>query len=300
MSTKPTSAFCSAFSSATAAVALQVVRHPAIAKRISSAAATLIASMALAMTAAPQHAQAQSTNQVKRTAIDALAGIAGAAIGNQIGGGSGKKAATVAGAAAGVWAAEVMQEDGRTATRGIGRALREGRDNMGAGFGPALGPGWGDVRVPGMDQQRSARGGQLQSGVTALSGERIGKLAELERSFLVARDNYARAIYFSQQAQDDVVLDPGNRAAQQNASAAAAQNRAARERYEGSRGAFVTAVEHLGERGYDVHQFAYPHKIAFLRVTANDMSRGEMSRVQPARQGVSQADVVSGPRVDSF
>ncbi len=301
MSTQPSGAFCSAFSAATAAVALQAVRHPAIAKRLSAAAATLIASMALTLTAVPHDAQAQNTNQVKRTAIDALAGIAGAALGHQVGGGNGKKAATVVGAAAGVWAAEAMQDNGRSTTSSNNGSLRDARDTMGAGFGPTIAPGWGDVRVPGMDQQRSARGAQLQSGVTVLSGDRVGKLVDLERTFLITRDDYARTIFLSQQAQDDVVLDPNNRLAQQSASGAAAQSRAAKESYEGSRTAFVTAVEYLGQRGYDVHQFAYSHKIASSRVTGNDMSRGEMARVLPGRPGVAaQSDIVSGPRVDNF
>ncbi|MFC5511007.1 hypothetical protein ACFPOU_07700 [Massilia jejuensis] len=229
------------------------------------------------MTAAPAPAQAQN-NQVMRTAADVFGGVVGGAIGSQIGGGSGKKAATAAGVAAGVWAAEALQQDSAPTQRG--RTFV----SSGSSIGPVISPGWSNTRVSGaeprMIQSRVVeRQMQLPSGTTQLSDERMSKLVAMEGMFLAARDGYARAIFAAEQANDDAVLEPGARGVVQRQAATRAQQRQAQTEFESARSTFVSAVEHMGSRGYDVHYFAASHKMAQARVTANDMRRGDVVRV---------------------
>lgn len=301
---KPSSAFANAFSKAVGAVTMQLARKPAFASRLSSAATAFAVSAALALTAAPQDASAQ--NQVKRGALDLIAGLAGAALGHQIGGGQGKQVATAAGAAAGVWVAEEMQ--GRSNGNGNSYGTRSPSNVSNSNLGPSN--DWGTVQVPGerarvqptrttyvTGPERGAEttrysnasvpgmssstngGNTLMSGTTTLSAERVTKLAGMERSFLQGRDKYARALFNEQQAQDDAVLSPGDKDVMQQVAKAGAESRTAMTQYEHERKIFVDAVEHMGERGYDVHQFAYSHSLAGARVTANDMNRGDLGRV---------------------
>lgn len=278
MSSQPSRAFASAFASAMSVTAIQASRHEGLAKRMSAGATAIIAGLAISMTVAPAQAQAQNNNQVMRGAMDVVGAVVGGAIGSQIGGGSGKKAATVAGAAAGVWAAEALQQDSAPTQRG--RAYI----SSGSSVGPVIAPGWGNTRVPGAEpriaQSRVVeRQMQLLSGTTQMSDERMSKLIAMEGMFLAARDGYARAIFASEQATDDAVLDPGARGVAQRQAATRAQQRQARTEFESARGTFVSAVEYMGSRGYDVHHFAPSHKMAQARVTANDMRRGDVVRV---------------------
>lgn len=278
MSNQPSGAFTSAFASAMSGTALQAARHEGLAKRMSAAATAVIAGLAIAMTAAPAPAQAQNNNQVMRGAMDVVGAVVGGAIGSQIGGGSGKKAATVAGAAAGVWAAEALQQESAPAQRG--RTYL----SSGSSIGPVIAQGWGNTRVPGaeprMIQSRVVeRQTQLPSGTTQMSEERMSKLIAMEGVFLLARDGYARAIFSAEEATDDAVLDPGARGVAQRQVATRAQQRQAQGEFESARSTFVSAVEHMGSRGYDVHHFAPSHKLAQARVTANDMRRADIVRV---------------------
>lgn len=320
MSSKPSRSFSSAFVAAMSDTAIQAARHEVLSKRMSAAATAVIAGLAIGLTAAPAQAQ---NNQVMRTAADVVGGIVGGAIGNQIGGGSGKKAATVAGAAAGVWVAEAMQSNS-----GQPQRSRTSSSN----FGPAMAAGWGNApgsntttrvvtrsaapgvtyaQVPVRHQQVQGASSvpgvtftrvpaaplQLHSGTTRLSEERMGKLLTMERTFLAARDGYARAIYTAEQAADDVVLDGSSRTAQQQLSAARAQQVKAQEDFEAARGTFTNAVEHMGNRGYDVHQFAHSHKLAQARVTAGDMRHGDIvhaARGPRAAIGQDDSDTMRG------
>lgn len=284
MSNAPSSAFSNAFSASVKAVAMQVSRHAVFATRMTTAALTFSAGVAIALTAMPQQAHAQ--NQVKRAALDGVGGIVGAVLGNQVGGGRGKDAATALGAAAGVWAAESMQESSRDS------GLREvpssrsvpSRDN----FGPTISPNW---HVSGIDQQSASRSGQLASGTTPLSADRSNKLSAMERDFLAARDRYAKSIFASQQIQDDLILEPGSPDLQKQVTAINSRRDAAQSQYDNAKRGFVSAVEYLGQRGYDVHQYAYSYKLANSRVTAGDMSRGDLSRAMQSRS--SHAEVES-------
>jgi len=278
MSKQPSRAFTSAFASAMSATAIQAARHDGLAKRMSGAATAVIAGLAIAMTAAPAPAQAQNNNQVMRSAMDVFGGVVGGAIGSQIGGGNGKKAATVAGAAAGVWAAEALQQDPAPTQRS--RTFVSSSSSI----GPVIAPGWGNTRVPGaeprMIQSRVVeRQMQLPSGTTQMSDERMSKLIAMEGMFLAARDGYARAIFAAEQAADDAVLEPGSRGVAQRQAATRAQQRQAQTEFESARNTFVGAVEHMGSRGYDVHYFAQSFRTAQARVTANDMRRGDVVRV---------------------
>lgn len=310
MSKQPTRAFVSAFTSAMSDVAIQAARHEVISKRMSAAATAVIAGLAIGMTAAPAPAQAQNHNPVMRVAADVVGGVIGGAIGNQIGGGSGKKAATVAGVAAGVWAAEAMQSE--PAQQHRGRTVTTLSNDS---FGPTIAPGWSNTRVPTSQPAPSysrpaaqgvtytqvpARQLQLQSGTAQMSDERMGKLIAMEGTFLSARDSYARAIYASEQAADDAVLDGGSRAVQQKLTATRAQQRQAQDDFEAARGTFVTAVEHMGARGYDVHHFAHSHKIAQARVTAGDMRHGDVVRVTRGARIVENYDDQHAERAGSF
>lgn len=291
----PISPFSRALSAATGAVVAQVSRQPAFRNRMTAAALALATGVAMSLTAAPQ-VHAQTNNTVQRVATDVIGGVIGGAIGSRIGGGSGKKAATVAGVAAGVLAAEAIQDQGGSPQlNDVGRYGQGAMQPAGWGnMGPTIAPGWGDVRVPGTGQQ--AARGVLQSGATPLSGQRSQQLAGIERDFLMARDQYARSIFNAEQAQDDLSLAPGSVTQQQTMKALGAQTRAAEQDYARARQSFVEAVEHLGRRGYDVHQFAYSHKLAYSRVSSNDLSRNDMQRVLSSRNTMQEAEV----RADTF
>lgn len=290
MLNQPSNAFANAFSSSLQATAVQSLRHPALASRMTNAATALITAMALAMTTAPIEAQAQSQdqNQVKRAMFDILGGAIGGALGNQVGGGRGKKAATVAGIAAGVLAAEALQDAGRSGSNGRLRDVRA--DN----FGPYMAPGWGAAGLPDARTTQRQQYRTLQSGTELLAPDRMEKLMQLERSYLGARDVYARAMYMSQQVQDDLVLDPSSRSVQSQLAAVTAQRRAAQEAHEQQRSNFVQAVEYLGARGYDVHEFAHSHRLSATRVTGADMSRGDAARYSQGRAIQMDADIERG------
>lgn len=312
MSKQPSRAFTTAFASAMSDTAIQAARHEVVAKRMSAAATAVIASLVIGLTGAPAPAQAQNGNAVARSAMDVLGGVVGGAIGSRIGsrigGGNGRKAATVAGAAAGVWAAESMRESSN----------QPQRNNMvtpnSSSIGPVLGPGWSNTRVPGsapstgysrVTQSQSAYSrvdsqSLLPSGTIQLSDDRMSKLVAMEGTFLATRDAYARAIFASEQAEDDAVLDAGGRGMQEKMTAARAQQRKAQSEFDGARGTFVNAVQHMGERGYDVHDFAHSYMLAQARVTANDMNHGDVVRVTRGARIVEHYDETNSVRGESY
>lgn len=309
MSKQPSRAFASAFTAAVSETAIQVARHEVISKRMTAAATAVIAGLAIALTAAPAPAHAQNGNQVARAALDVVGSVVGGAMGSRIGGGNGKKAATVAGAAAGVWAAEAMQSGSMQPQRG--RAVATNSDS----FGPAISRGWSNTRMPSAAPATVySRGAlpdasytrlperqlSLQSGTTQMSDERMGKLIAMEGAFLKARDGYARAIYASEQAEDDAALDAGNRGVQQKLSAAGAQQRQAQSDYSTARDTFVNAVQHMGERGYDVHDFAHSYNLSQARVTAGDMRHGDVVRVTRGARIVENYDDADAVRGESY
>lgn len=291
---KPSAAFSAAYAGTVGAIGVQLAREPMFAGRLSGSAAAFVTAVALALTGA---SQAHAENTVKRAAIDTFAGIAGAAVGSQFGGGNGKKMATAAGAAAGVWIAESMQEDSRGSQRGTYN------DGSASSFGPTgwsnsstqnMQPirqsarqvariqgdsgqvgRWSNAQVPGMSQAAARVG--LMSGTTALNGDRLYKLKSLEGAFLRTRDNYAKALFAAEQAQDDAVLDRGSRDASRASNKAMERVVEVQQAYGAARSIFVEAVEHLGERGYNVVAFSYSHRIAAARVTSDDMPRGALS-----------------------
>lgn len=308
MSKQPSRAFTTAFTSAMSATAIQAARHEVVAKRMSAAATAVIAGLVIGLTGAPAPAHAQNGNAVARSAMDVLGGVVGGAIGSRIGGGNGRKAATVAGAAAGVWAAESMRESSNQSQRNNTMTTNS------SSFGPVLGPGWGNTRVPGSVQGSVPSAGYsravqsqsaysrvdsqnlLPSGTTQLSDERMSKLVAMEGTFLAARDAYARTIFASEQAEDDAVLDAGGRGVQEKATATRAQQRKAQSEFDVARGTFVNAVQHLGERGYDVHDFAHSYMLAQARVTANDMNHGDVVRVTRGARIVEHYDDTNSVR----
>lgn len=304
MSKQPSRAFTTAFTSAMSDTAIQAARHEVIVKRMSAAATAVIAGLVIGLTAAPAPAQAQNGNAVARSAMDVLGGVVGGAIGSRIGGGNGRKAATVAGAAAGVWAAEAMRESSNPPQR------NNAVTTSGSSFGPVLAPGWGNTRVPGsVPGAAYSRTGQAQaaysrvdsqsllpSGTTQLSDDRMSKLVAMEGVFLATRDAYARAIFASEQAEDDAVLDAGGRGVQEKVTAARAQQRKTQGEFDAARGTFVSAVQHMGERGYDVHDFAHSYMLAQARVTANDMNHGDVVRVTRGARIVEHYDDINSVR----
>lgn len=266
-----TSAFATAYQAASTGVIAQVSRYDVFKKRMTAAAISLVTGAAI-ITGAPTDARAE-TSGLAHFAATAFGGIVGAAIGGQVGKGNGKTAATVAGGAAGVWVAEKLQEDAN-------QAPNAQRQNTNTGFGPAIAPGWNDSDVRRINQtSRTSLPPQLQSGKVALTEDRITKLTAKERTFLNARDNLARSLYEAQQIQDDLVLEPNSKALQQQGSVANGNQRAAVGAYEQAREGFLTAVEHLGNRGYDVHQYAHSYTLANTRVTAKDLVRSDLAQV---------------------
>lgn len=307
MSKQPSRTFASAFAAAMSDTAVQVARHEVISKRMTAAATAAIASLVLGLTVAPAPAHAQNNNPVARAALDVVGSVVGGAIGSQIGGGSGKKAATVAGAAAGVWVAESMQSGSLQP--------QSGRAISNDSFGPVISSGWSNTRMPSAAPAAVySRGTQpdaaytrlperqfpLQSGTTQMSEERMSKLIAMEGSFLKARDGYARAIYATEQAQDDAALDAGNRRVQEKLSASSAQQRQAQGDYIAARTTFVNAVQHMGERGYDVHYFAHSYSLSQARVTAGDMRRADVVRETRGARIIERYDDADSVRGESF
>ena len=114
------------------------------------------------------------------------------------------------------------------------------------------------------------------------------------------RDAYARTIFASEQAEDDAVLDGGGRGVQEKATATRAQQRKAQSEFDAARGTFVNAVQHMGERGYDVHDFAHSYMLAQARVTANDMNHGDVVRVTRGARIVEHYDDTNSVRGESY
>jgi len=295
MPNKPSMTFSSAYAMTVDAAVLQLARHEAIRARMTAGAISLVAALAVSMTAAPAPAQAQ--NQVQRAAGDVLGGVIGGAIGSQIGGGRGRKAAEVAGVAAGVWAAESIQGNNSNNRYPNQRlSIEPNGDN----FGPS---GWNNAPGNNGRVQRTQSVGYtssysnvplLQSGNVPLTSDRAAKLGDMERSFLSTRDNYARAMYSVQQLQDDLVLSPSSKALQQEISAAEGQKRTAENEYNSARQPFVEALEYLGARGYDVHQFAYSYQLTRSRVGASDMKRSDLGQAVHFRNGLQDVEQVRG------
>lgn len=280
--TQKDSAFAQAYKASAGAVLAQASASDTFRRRMTSAALAMATALTMSLTANVHEAHAQD-NQVVRTAKDAIGAIIGGALGSQVGKGNGKTAAAALGTAAGVWAAEAMQEDSSYARPGTysTNSVRE--------IAPSWTPGWGPS--PTMQNNAGANNApaaRLPSGTTALSPDRMGKLSSIEGQFLAARDAYARAMYVSDQAEDDLRLSPGSRELQSARNEAGGKERTAFNTYEKVRTDFVSAVEYLGKRGYDVHAFAYSHHLAGTRVTSNDMARRDLAQAasyqQPERE----------------
>jgi hypothetical protein len=299
MSSKPSTIFSRAYSTTVDSAILQLGHHEATRSRMTAGALALVAALAVSLTAAPAPVHAQ--NQIQRAAADVFGGIIGGALGSQVGGGRGRKAAEVAGLAAGVWASESVQGNNANTTN---RTQRGSVDPNIDRFGPS---GWNnsttDTRMTDTRVQRSrtvasvssgSGASLLQSGNVALTAERTAKLNEMEQSFLASRDKYARSIYTAQQLQDDLVLSPSSRSLQQQISAAEGQKRSAENEYAGARQPFVEALEHLGARGYDVHQYAYSYQLTRARVTAGDMRRGDLGQAIHGRNNLNDTEQMRG------
>jgi outer membrane lipoprotein SlyB len=262
--------FQQSFRAGLGAVLVQVARDEAFRKHLTKAAATLATGVAIAMTSA--HDAKAEENGVVRTAKNTIGAIIGGVIGNQFGGGNGKTAATVAGAAAGVWATEALSGNTNQQRQQpqLGSSMANGPSFTFGNNVPATAYG----NVPSARQQYAA----LPSGTVSLSADRRAKLENTEQVFLAHRDVLARALYASEQAHDDLALEPRSKAAQQRSVAADAVSRSAQKLYGQAKDEFVSMVVYIGNRGYDVHDFAHSHGLANYAVTARDMSRNDMGQ----------------------
>lgn len=296
----PSQAFQKAYAGTTGAIAVQLAREPGFARRMSAASLAFATAVALALSGAPEaHAQ----NSLKRAAIDTFAGLVGGAAGAQVGGGNGRRVAAAAGAAAGVWIAESMQENGadprasygqdgsvsnfgptgwnNSSMSGMQPVRQSARQAARLRAEPADAGRWHNTRVPGMEQAGS-RPTALESGATPLSRERLEKLKGMEAAYLRARDDYAQALFASEQAQDDAMLEPGSQSAAKSLKAAQERVADAQQSYGASRTSFVSAVEYMGQRGYDVVQFSLSHRLAAKPVSSDDMSRASLAKYASA------------------
>lgn len=278
--------FHDAVQSGTDAVLIQVARSESFRTKLTASALATAAVIALTLTIAPTEVHAQ--NDVIRAAKDALGGIIGGAVGNQFGKGNGKTAATVAGAAAGVWITEELSGNQNNAqqarqTQQIRREFApEGLDARSFAPNGYAAP----AAVANVRQTSNA----LQSGTVIISPDRLKKLTDKENGFLAARDNFARKLNDAQQAEIDAVLTSGSRQVAQQRTATSAAEQEAATLYVNARNEFVSAVEYMGSRGYDVHQFAFSYNLASQRLTAKDLSVRDTNAViyqrgqQPAQQ----------------
>jgi hypothetical protein len=273
------------------AVLTQVARDDGFRTHLTKAALTLAAGVAIALTGAQEANAQQPDNGLVRFAKNTVGAVIGGALGSQIGGGSGKTAATVAGAAAGVWASEELLVNGS-------QQQRSQQNHQGSSMdGPALSMRSGPQMATPQSMQHMGRGSniervqqhsglpqRLSSGTTPMTADRHAKLAASEQAFLGNRDALARALFSFQQSQDDTVLDPRSRSAKERLVATESVLRNAQGVYGQAKSEFLTAVEHMGARGYDVHQFAYSHGLAYNQVTAKDMARNDIDRAALLQQ----------------
>lgn len=262
------SALHAALQMASVAVVAQASRHNSLKDKLTAVSISVASAVALSMSVAPTDAHAQEVNQLKRAAQTTLGALIGGGLGSQVGKGNGKTLATGIGATAGVIIAEELRGD-----QDPRRVNNSGYQNQ--GFGPRdFGP---TGVVPAYNNGRtSQQNAVLQSGSEPLNADRLNKLTAKEQGFLSARDQFARSKFMALQAQDDAVLSPRNKQLEEISIQTANREASARNTYEDARNEFVSAVEYLGKRGYDVQQFAYSYNLAYRQVTSKDMVRRDV------------------------
>lgn len=143
------------------------------------------------------------------------------------------------------------------------------------------------------EMQKSRRSGTM-GGAQPLSPEVMGKMASLQQTSLLMRDQYARARYVAQMAEDNRVLDPRNNGLVEAAALANSMAREPEQRYIQARNDFFTAYEHLARSGYDVRDFTYAYTALQKPVTARDMSPRDMSGIQLQRRETTYESVLGG------
>lgn len=235
------------------AVLLQAVRNDNLRAKLTTAAITLATGIALTLSTGVMQ-EAKADNLASYLSKDGLGALIGGAIGHKIGGGNGQKVATIAGALAGILVAEKMQSPQPNRMQSINN--------------------------PG----NSTQGGQgpvLVSGTMPLPYDKNAKLVEVEQRFLATRSSYAKSLYNLQQAQDDMVLDPHNAQMSQQFATSNETTKTVYQSYKQAATDFVKASEYLGQRGYDVTQFGYAHRLAYAPVTSQDMSQIDLAEIGP-------------------
>lgn len=245
-------------------VLAQAGRSETVKKSFTASAAALVAAAMFAVSMAPQQAHAGDIT-FERIAKDALGGAAGAALFGQFGKGRGRDAMRVIGAVAGVAVAESMQQPKpQTYT-----------------FSMSPGQGFSMQQNGG---QNMVSGPALVGGTEILSQDKREKLAAQERSALAARDVYARALHTLQQAEENQVLSPRSKSAQQETSAANSAAQSALQQYATARADFMNACEFMAKRGYDMQEFAYNYSLMQRTVTAKDMHPRDMAEIDVQRR----------------
>ncbi len=132
--------------------------------------------------------------------------------------------------------------------------------------------------------QNMVSGPALVGGTEILSQDKREKLAAQERSALAARDVYARALHTLQQAEENQVLSPRSKSAQQETSAANSAAQSALQQYATARADFMNACEFMAKRGYDMQEFAYNYSLMQRTVTAKDMHPRDMAEIDVQRR----------------
>lgn len=246
-----------------ATVLAQVARLPDARKAMTTAAAAMATTVLVSMAAAPEAKAAD----LGRYAKDSMGALIGGAIMHNFGKGKGKVALTAFGAAAGVAIAEEMQKPRQPTP-----------------------PNYGQGNA---SYQPSSVGGM--GGTEGMPADLMGKMATQQQNTLMLRDQYARALYVAQMAEDNRVVDPHNKALVEAATLANSMTRAPEQRYLQARSDFISAYEHLARRGYDVHDFAITYAMMQKQVTARDMSPQDMSGIRPRQPAqVSQGFTFQG------
>lgn len=245
------------------AVLLQAIRNDDLRTKLTTAAVTLATGIALTLsTGAMQDAKAD--NLASYLSKDGLGALIGGAIGHKIGGGNGQKVATIVGALAGILVAEKMQSPQPNRIQSINN--------------------------PGNSSQ-DGQGSVLVSGTMPLPYDKNAKLVEVEQRFLITRSSYAKSLYNVQQAQDDMVLDPHNAQISQQFAMSNEATKTVYQSYKQAAIDFVKASEYLGQRGYDVTQFGYAHRLAYVPVTSQDMSQIDLAEINPTPSQQNQVHV---------
>jgi len=157
----------------------------------------------------------------------------------------------------------------------LGHQIGKGR---GRTLATILGGAAGVAVAEGLQNQRGS-GPSLPSGSQPLPADRQAGLTSLERSFLSARNDYAKAIQADERGQEEVMLDRYNKVVGERWIGLHNAALASSAEYERQKNSFVSAAQYFGQHGYNVKDYSMSYSLALAPVSARDVARNDLARV---------------------